>query len=94
LFSDICDLYHKPMTIINDDSRVFTKLQTSLTDDARVVIYNRHMFIVLATGEHKNLHETAYLILSAVFKIRHLWVLDTVTFLNGCLLHAVLLAQV
>ncbi len=38
------------MTIINDDPRVITKLETSLTDDARVVIYNRHMFIVKATG--------------------------------------------
>jgi hypothetical protein len=42
-------LYYKPMTIINDDSRVITKLETSLTDDARVVIYDCHMFIVLAT---------------------------------------------
>jgi hypothetical protein len=38
------------MTIVNDDSRVITKLEMSLTDDARVVIYNRHMFIVQATG--------------------------------------------
>jgi hypothetical protein len=38
------------MMIINDDSRVITKLETSLTDDVRVVIYNRHMFIVQATG--------------------------------------------
>ncbi len=38
------------MTIINDDSRVVTKLETSLTDDARVVIYNHHMFIVQATA--------------------------------------------
>jgi hypothetical protein len=38
------------MTIINDDSRVITKLETSLTDDARVVIYDLHMFIVQATG--------------------------------------------
>ncbi len=38
------------MTIVNDDSRVITKLETSLTDDARVIIYNRHMFIVQATG--------------------------------------------
>jgi hypothetical protein len=37
--------------IINDDSRVVNKLQTSLTDDARVVIYDCHMFIVQATGE-------------------------------------------
>ncbi len=43
-------LYYKPMTIVNDDSRVVNKLETSLTDDARVVIYDRHMFIVQATG--------------------------------------------
>jgi hypothetical protein len=30
----------------NDDSRVVNKLETSLTDDARVVIYDCHMFIV------------------------------------------------
>jgi hypothetical protein len=38
------------MTIINDDSRVINKLESLLTDDARVVIYDRHMFIVQATG--------------------------------------------
>ncbi len=38
------------MTIVNDDSRVINKLEASLIDDARVVIYNRHMFIVQATG--------------------------------------------
>ncbi len=43
------DLYYKPMTIINGDSRVVTKLETSLTDDARVVIYDRRMFIAQAT---------------------------------------------
>jgi hypothetical protein len=37
------------MTIINDSSRVINKLETSLTDDSRVVIYDRHMFIVQAT---------------------------------------------
>ncbi len=36
------------MTIVNDNSRVVTKLETSLTDDARVVIYDSHMFIVQA----------------------------------------------
>jgi tRNA threonylcarbamoyladenosine modification (KEOPS) complex Cgi121 subunit len=41
--------YYKSMTIVNDDSRVINKLKTSLSDDARVVIYNRHMFIVQAT---------------------------------------------
>jgi hypothetical protein len=43
-------LYYKTMLIINDDSRVVNKLEASFTDDARVVIYNRHMFIVQATS--------------------------------------------
>ncbi len=38
------------MTIINDDSRVVNKLEASLTDDARVVIYDCHMFIVQAAN--------------------------------------------
>ncbi len=38
------------MTIVNDDSCVINKLETSLTDNARVVIYDHHMFIVQATG--------------------------------------------
>ncbi len=37
------------MTIVNDDSSVANKLETSLTDDARVIIYDHHMFIVQAT---------------------------------------------
>ncbi len=46
----VSGLYYKPMTIVNDDSWDITKLETSLTDDTRVVIYDRHMFIVQATG--------------------------------------------
>ncbi len=46
----ISGLDYKPMTIVNDDSRVINKLEASLTDDARVVIYDCHMFIVQATG--------------------------------------------
>jgi hypothetical protein len=45
-----CGLYYKPMMVLNDDSRIINKLEASLTDDARVVIYDRHMFIVQATG--------------------------------------------
>jgi hypothetical protein len=37
--------------IVNDDSRVNNKLEASLTDDARVVIYNGHMFILQATDK-------------------------------------------
>ncbi len=46
-------LYYKPMMIVNDDSRVVTKLETSLTDDARVIIYDCIMFIVQTTSEFK-----------------------------------------
>jgi hypothetical protein len=49
-----CGLYYKLITIVNDDSSVVSKwmLQTvaSLIDDARVVIYDRNMFIIDATG--------------------------------------------
>jgi hypothetical protein len=38
------------MTIVNDDSRVINKLEASVTYDARVIIYDCHMFIVQATG--------------------------------------------
>ncbi len=36
--------------IVSDDSRVINKLEASLTDDDRVIIYDRHMFIVQAPG--------------------------------------------
>ncbi len=49
--NEACGLYYKLKTIVNDDSRVVNKLESSLIDDARVVIYNCHMFIVQATGE-------------------------------------------
>jgi hypothetical protein len=41
------------MMIVNDNSRVFNKLEASLTDNARVIIYDHHMFIVQATGIQK-----------------------------------------
>ncbi len=43
--------YYKHMTIINDNSRIINKLGASLADDARVIIHNRRMFIVQATGK-------------------------------------------
>ncbi len=39
-------LYYKRITIINDDSSVVNKLETLLIDHARIIIYERHMFIV------------------------------------------------
>ncbi len=38
------------MTIVNDDSRVINKLEASLTDNARVIIYDCHMFNVQTLG--------------------------------------------
>ncbi len=43
------------MTIVNDDSRVVNKLEASLTDDDRVIIYDHHMFIVQATAVRSQL---------------------------------------
>ncbi len=40
-------LWHQ---IINDDSSIINKLETSPIDDARVIIYDRHMFRVQVTG--------------------------------------------
>ncbi len=37
------------MMIINDDSSIIIKPEASLTDDARVIIYDCHVFIVQAT---------------------------------------------
>jgi hypothetical protein len=44
-----CGLYYKPMTIVNDNSRVINNLETSLTHHARVIIYDHHVFILQAT---------------------------------------------
>ncbi len=43
-------LYYKPIMIANDDSRVVNKLETSLSDDARVIIcdvYSYRQFITV-----------------------------------------------
>ena len=42
-------LYYKHITIVNYNSIIVNKFGASLTDDAIVVIYDRHMFIVQAT---------------------------------------------
>ncbi len=42
------------MMIVNDDARIVNKLEASLTDGARVVIYDHHMFIVQATGDQSH----------------------------------------
>jgi len=42
-------LYYKHMMIVNYASSIVNKLKALLTGDARVIIYNRHVFIVQAT---------------------------------------------
>jgi hypothetical protein len=44
------DLYYNYVTIVNYDSSFVNTFGASLTDDARVVIYDRCMFMVKATG--------------------------------------------
>ncbi len=41
------------MMIVNANARIVNQLEASLTEYARVIIYNRHMFIVQATGPIK-----------------------------------------
>jgi hypothetical protein len=42
-------LYYKHMTIVNYASSVVNKLEALLTDDARDILYDCHVFIVQAT---------------------------------------------
>ncbi len=57
------------MTIVNDDSMVVNKLEASLTDNARVVIYDLHMFIVQATDYF--LHWIAFPVFRKTSRWRH-----------------------
>ncbi len=67
--------YYKHSMIVNDDSNIINKFKASLTDDARVIIYNCDMFIVQATG-WKGLPETntlAYFALTSMTKAKRYW---------------------
>ncbi len=44
-----CGLYYKHTMIVNYASSIVNKLEALLTDNARVIIYDRHVFIVQAT---------------------------------------------
>ncbi len=57
-FLFICGLYYKHITIINDDSIIINMWDMSYTDDARVIIYNRNMFILQATDFFNETIET------------------------------------
>ena len=54
------------MTIVNDDYR----LESSLTDDARVIIYNHHMFIIHATDVSKQWENLIFQQLLTFYKVR------------------------
>jgi hypothetical protein len=43
-----CSLLAYIINIINDDSSIVTKWSFKLSDDLRVIIYDRHMFIIQA----------------------------------------------
>ena len=47
--ASLSGLYYKHTTIINYASSIINKLEALLTDNARVVIYDCHVFIVQAT---------------------------------------------
>jgi hypothetical protein len=48
-----CCLHDRHTTIVNDDSSTINKFGASLSDDARVIICGRNMFILQATGKRK-----------------------------------------
>jgi hypothetical protein len=51
-FAKTSGLYYKHSTVINDDSNIINKFEASIADDARVIIYDCHMFIVQATENY------------------------------------------
>ncbi len=57
-----CGLYYKHMTIVNYASSFINKLEALLTDDARVIIYDPHVFIVQATGDRGEMKAVVSLI--------------------------------
>jgi hypothetical protein len=68
----ISGLYYNPITIVNDDARVVNKLENSVTDAARVVIYEHHMFIIQATGcTATSIVENSAQVLSCQLKFVH-----------------------
>jgi hypothetical protein len=48
-----CALHDKHITIVNDDSSPINKFGASLSDNTRIIICGRNVFIVQATGERK-----------------------------------------
>ncbi len=84
LLRDMSSLYYKHIAITNYNSSIINRLGASLTDNARVIIYDRHIFIEQATGgESSNLYLNVVHFSTHVL-IRHLWQLETVVLLHCC----------
>jgi hypothetical protein len=92
LLRDICGLYYKLTTIVNYASSVVSEQSFQLIDDARVIIYDHHVFIVQAAGGQISNFFMLFMF-STLELIRHLWQLKTVVFLHWCLICAFLLNQ-
>ncbi len=90
LLRDICGLYYKLTMIVNYASSVISEQSFQLIDNARVIIYDRHVFIVQAAGGQSSNFFMLFMF-STLELIRHLWQLKTVVFLHWCLICAVLL---
>jgi hypothetical protein len=50
-----CGLYYKHVMIVNDNSSIISKQSFKLIDNPRVIIYDRHRFILPATGLSQNI---------------------------------------
>jgi hypothetical protein len=48
--AEVSGMYYKHITIANDDSSIVNNFEASFADAARVIIYDRHMFMVQDTG--------------------------------------------
>ncbi len=59
---DRSGLYYKHVTIVNDDPSVISKWSFKLIDEPRVIIYDRHRFIIQATDAFniKLFHSVSY----------------------------------
>jgi hypothetical protein len=90
LLRDICGLYYKLTTIVNYASSVVSEQSFQLIDDARVIIYDHHVFIVQAAGGQSSNFFMLFMF-STLELIRHLWQLKTVVFMHWCLICALLL---
>jgi hypothetical protein len=65
-------LYYKHTTIINYASSVVNKLGALLTDNARVIIYDCHVFIVQATEDFKKVVQISEKVSKTVIETKSL----------------------